>query len=246
MRGSIRSFLPDKGYGFIRGDDGRDYFFHASAFAGVDGGAGIIDAALVEFDERATPKGYRAVCCRLVGPSASDAYDTPPEFLTSKTSQVRGWEVMDRAAWVVHGGSRNSPDAARREAEAAARWLGANALLELEYYKSTGSEAGTGRGTHHFTVHHFRGRPVVLAKRHAAGSKRAADLTGLDGRAAALKARLEQKTQDSLTKAIVAWVVAAIVALVAVATHIGLLVVSALLVIVFGRPTNHDRWLEPS
>lgn len=31
MKGSIRSLVRDKGYGFIQGEDGQDYFFHKSA-----------------------------------------------------------------------------------------------------------------------------------------------------------------------------------------------------------------------
>ncbi|WP_296154502.1 cold-shock protein [Ruminococcus sp.] len=28
MRGRIKRFIEDKGYGFITGEDGQDYFFH--------------------------------------------------------------------------------------------------------------------------------------------------------------------------------------------------------------------------
>ena len=30
MRGRIKRFIEDKGYGFITGEDGQDYFFHIS------------------------------------------------------------------------------------------------------------------------------------------------------------------------------------------------------------------------
>lgn len=32
MQGTIKTSLPEKQYGFIKGDDGKDYFFHESQF----------------------------------------------------------------------------------------------------------------------------------------------------------------------------------------------------------------------
>jgi cold shock CspA family protein len=32
MKGTIKTYLPEKQYGFIKGDDGKDYFFHESEF----------------------------------------------------------------------------------------------------------------------------------------------------------------------------------------------------------------------
>lgn len=34
MQGTIRSMKADKGFGFIRGTDGKEYFFHRSGFTG--------------------------------------------------------------------------------------------------------------------------------------------------------------------------------------------------------------------
>ena len=31
MKGTVKMFNKEKGYGFIRGEDGKDYFFHYSA-----------------------------------------------------------------------------------------------------------------------------------------------------------------------------------------------------------------------
>lgn len=32
MRGTISSYMPENGYGFIKGSDGKDYFVHARDF----------------------------------------------------------------------------------------------------------------------------------------------------------------------------------------------------------------------
>jgi len=36
MRGSISQLVPDRGFGFITDQDGREYFFHRGALMGVD------------------------------------------------------------------------------------------------------------------------------------------------------------------------------------------------------------------
>lgn len=36
MLGSVDRLVPEQGFGFIRGDEGREYFFHRSALLGVE------------------------------------------------------------------------------------------------------------------------------------------------------------------------------------------------------------------
>lgn len=63
MKGVFKK-ITDKGFGFIEGEDGQDYFVHKSAFRGkwfslmeeVDQG-GIVQ---VEFEVETSPKGPRA------------------------------------------------------------------------------------------------------------------------------------------------------------------------------------------
>jgi CspA family cold shock protein len=35
MNGKIATLVPHRGFGFIRGEDGKEYFFHLSALQGV-------------------------------------------------------------------------------------------------------------------------------------------------------------------------------------------------------------------
>jgi cold shock CspA family protein/uncharacterized protein YbjQ (UPF0145 family) len=174
--------LPEKRYGFIKGDDGKDYFFHQDEFRNKEHFPNICEEAAVDFDQQATPKGYKARNCALVDPSEVFTYVTPGEFMTSKFSDVRGWEVVERSEWTVHGASRDSPDAARKDLINRAEQIGANALVDVEYYKTTGSEPGEGRGTCHFTIHRFRGRAVMLAKRNSRGRYQIDDLKGINER----------------------------------------------------------------
>lgn len=60
-------------------------------------------------------------------------YVVPEVVMTSKSKEVRGWEVVERGRWIVHASSRDSPEAARRKVTEKARWVGANALVEFDY-----------------------------------------------------------------------------------------------------------------
>ena len=56
MEGKIKWFNTQKGYGFIEGDDGEDYFVHHNAL----GGAHVRDNDRVEFEVVETEKGKQA------------------------------------------------------------------------------------------------------------------------------------------------------------------------------------------
>ena len=66
-RGKIKNILEDKGYGFIRADDGRDIFFHRSDLQGVDF-IDLKEGDPVDFHVRRDPRGsgLRAVNVRRV------------------------------------------------------------------------------------------------------------------------------------------------------------------------------------
>ncbi|QTR51611.1 cold-shock protein [Candidatus Thiothrix anitrata] len=193
MNGVIKTFLPEKRYGFIKGDDGKDYFFHQNEFKSLPSHNSLCEGLLVEFDQQVTPKGYKARKCHLLDVKL---YSLPDEFIASKKSSVSGWEMVDGGQWVVTGTSRVSPDAAMRDAKGKAfQQLGANALLNLNYHKSRGSEAGTGSGTYHFTIHHYRGIAVTLAKKDINGEHQLNDLKGVNQRASSVKQELLRKAQ---------------------------------------------------
>lgn len=64
MNGKLTSLVPDKGFGFIKGESGQDYFFHKSEFNGhfedlvMDYSNNI--KIQVTFEPLKTPKGPRA------------------------------------------------------------------------------------------------------------------------------------------------------------------------------------------
>lgn len=193
MEGTVSHFLPSKGFGFIRGDDGRDYFAHQSDFSG----APPADGQRVRFEEDVTPKGYRARGIAAVGLASTDLFVVPDGILQTREAEIRDWEVIEASPWRIHGSSRESPDHARADLIRKAELLGATGVVLIQYYKTRGSEAGTGNGTHHFTIHNFHAHPVVVARRHVAGDRRRSELGGLSARIPQLKAQLVARSLAS-------------------------------------------------
>lgn len=188
MQGRIRSYLPDQGYGFIHGDDGRDYFFRREAFLVPPPQASVGEDALVAFAPRATPRGYRADRLALIDEATITTFLVPEKVVTSRSDQVKGWEMLERSDWIVHASIRGSTDDAWSILRNRAHDLGANALLEVSYDKTTGS-----MGNYVYSLHHVRGRAAVVGRRHARGGQQEADLLGLDERAWRTKRRLEEE-----------------------------------------------------
>lgn len=58
-KGYVRWWAVEKGHGFIRGEDGRDYFVHYTSING-EGRKNLERDEEVEFDGKDTPRGPRA------------------------------------------------------------------------------------------------------------------------------------------------------------------------------------------
>jgi CspA family cold shock protein len=64
--GTVKWFSDDKGYGFIKPDDGdKDLFVHHTAIAG-SGFKSLAEGAKVEYEEEQGPKGLNAVNVRII------------------------------------------------------------------------------------------------------------------------------------------------------------------------------------
>ena len=59
MKGTVKMFDKEKGYGFIRAEDGRDYFFHYSVLV-MDDYKTAEKGENVEFDPVESERGLRA------------------------------------------------------------------------------------------------------------------------------------------------------------------------------------------
>ena len=59
--GTIKRVISDRGFGFIGGEDGKEYFFHRNEVAASLDFDRLAGGETVNFDVEASPKGPRAV-----------------------------------------------------------------------------------------------------------------------------------------------------------------------------------------
>lgn len=57
MKGKVKMFNAERGFGFITGDDGKDVYVHTSS---IEGGAPLAPGTEVEYEVESGPKGLRA------------------------------------------------------------------------------------------------------------------------------------------------------------------------------------------
>lgn len=63
--GVIRRLVRERGFGFIKSDDGQDFFFHRSELRGVTFDL-LKEGENVEFEKGESPKGPKAVNIKLI------------------------------------------------------------------------------------------------------------------------------------------------------------------------------------
>lgn len=63
MEGTVKRIIRDRGFGFIRTDDGQEVFFHRSNLQGLDF-EGLKEGEKVGFDLEQGKKGPRAINVR--------------------------------------------------------------------------------------------------------------------------------------------------------------------------------------
>ena len=156
MQGTIRSYVAEKRFGFITGDDENSYFFHHDALASADKAARIRDGILVSFDPIPTPKGLAARKVVIEG-ELLRALAPPDRFIVVKAgSELRRGEIIaiTQRDCTVTG---DSPDAAREKLISLSQSLGATALLGARYHRGTGSS-----GNYRYTIHNYSGAPAVV------------------------------------------------------------------------------------
>ncbi len=251
MKGFIKTYLSEKEYGFIKGDDKKDYFFHNSSLKDKNKKDKLCEGLYLEFDQKATPKGYTAINISIVDENIRFKYEIPENIYTTKDSIIKNWEFIERSNWVVTGSSRNSPDDAKYDMMQKAKKLGANALINIQYFKTTGSEPGTGRGTHYYTIHNFRGQMVNIAKKSTYGRFEIKDFKNINDEASKLKIELIETTKSSEYFKLTFWGIILLSILLLWGTKndeivIPLVGTGILLFvgIIFIKSNNYDDWLN--
>ena len=81
MKGRVKMFNQDKGYGFILGDDKYDYFFHVSEVKSMDMPT---SNSIVEFEESSSEKGRKAINIKVV-----QKFEQKPEFINLGKHRIK-------------------------------------------------------------------------------------------------------------------------------------------------------------
>jgi CspA family cold shock protein len=66
VKGTIKKLVRERGFGFVRGDDGREVFFHRSGLGPADYDA-LSEGDVVEYVVQEGPRGARAENVRAIG-----------------------------------------------------------------------------------------------------------------------------------------------------------------------------------
>jgi len=240
MIGTVTSYLSDKNYGFIKGEDGKDYFFHDSSLKDKKDINKLCEDLILEFEQKSTPKGYSALNISLLDNNITLKYNLPDTVYISKKDGIKGWEVIEESDWIITGTSSESPDSAKEDLINKANLIGANAIFYTKYYKTTGSEAGTGRGIHHFTIHNYAGRAMNIGKKSPNGKYSAQDLTFINKQASELKDYYRNKNKKFRIYRIIFWLIIILIFI----KHFILVIVIILLIETFFSMYKEGLWLE--
>ncbi len=187
MNGVIKSFLSDKGYGFIKGEDGKDYFFHISDITNFFDN--ITDGLPATFNTAATPKGYKAKNITMTSLSEL-LYEVPTSVILVKESSIRGWEILEQLDEFIFASSEHSPEDARRQLAEIAKEFKISGITQLTYFKTKASS-----GNYIFTIHNFKGLPVSLARKSLQGQLQKQDIPSFIPRLRAYQKNVELELQ---------------------------------------------------
>lgn len=220
MQGKIKTFTREKGFGFIKGDDDKDYFFHINSFVHSRPEA-LGDGSVVSFDPVPTPKGYRAERCKVVE-LVSMGYEGPGylEILISKTDTIRGWELIEVSDWFICSMTTKDKLAAEDHIKFRAASVGGNALIDFRCEREIQSE-----GNYKYSVFTCYGRPAFAARRRVGGTLDVTNRLTINMLAQRLKQQLIDERTKNLRQVKRMWTVLSIgmIALIFVLGYLGYL-----------------------
>lgn len=107
MKGTVKWFHTQKGYGFVVGEDGAEYFTHQTQIK-MDGFRTLDAGDIVEFDIRSEEKGIAAVDVLPVLTLGMMKQKAAKEHLHLEVALVkgydnRGWMIVDGNNFIVAG-----------------------------------------------------------------------------------------------------------------------------------------------
>ncbi|MEU0886174.1 cold shock domain-containing protein [Lentzea sp. NPDC005914] len=170
LYGRVRFFEQSRGYGFIAGDDGVDYFFHVTK---VISATAVVTGHRVTFEPGTSTRGPRASHVAVVDDSGRPTgqqrqrFREPDRFIMTKNSTVHGFDIVQVVAptcWY----EAFDPNEAKEGLQTYAASLGANAIVNLSLEKYSKSPEPLllrliGIAPNYYrTMHRFSGAAVII------------------------------------------------------------------------------------
>jgi cold shock CspA family protein len=196
--GRITSYVSNKKFGFIQGDDGEQYFFHTSFLQDKTAETLLLKGARVEFDPTPSPKGLTAKSVVVFNPIVGRKIRP---FIRSRNAQAKDGTIERE----LHLRTRffKDPNEGRQYLERLAHRVGANALLSHHFLKETFTE-----GNYQYSMHTFLADIAVITEKVTFNSERERDnaqnnvehhLALFDEHASSIK-ELEEKARIDMLK----------------------------------------------
>lgn len=152
MDGYIVSYVKEKKYGFVKGNDGESYFLHCSALKNKDDEKLLIKGATVSFEQQPTPKGLSAIKV-IVIPSLK-AMKLTPFFMTRNGNPKYGEIVVADSTQTKF---YKNPEEAKYNLKLLTGAVGGNAILNLSVEKKTFTD-----GNYQYTMHSYFGKIALV------------------------------------------------------------------------------------
>lgn len=155
INGIITSFVQNKNFGFIKGEDELDYFFHISDVSIKNN---IKPGAYVYFDPTPTKKGLAAKCVSVIK-NLHEYYVEPDEFILRRKGRKL---PEDHEILLIYNSTAEDkdPNKAIQQLEQQAIENGMNGLVGIEVARYTAAE-----GNYNYTMHVAHGSPCVVMKK---------------------------------------------------------------------------------
>lgn len=255
MQGNIKYIDTKNKYGRIITDSKEEFKFDFTDFNVMDINS-LNSGDLIEFEQR----NKRAKNCKIIkhknnkneykiSNNREERYTEPNDVYWSQDSQVNGWETLEVSDWKITASGRGNPNQVKETLKSNAKFLGANAIVNIGYYTSTGSESGTGNGTHYYTIHNYHGIPVNIGKKNSYGQLKENICKDINGTAVDYKKECDENYSKSWMIAIFLTIILAIFSLINYNTNIENRIIWGIgevivLFFILRFPTDHGWWLE--
>jgi len=95
MKGTVKFFAEDKGFGFINGEDGKEYFAHVT---GLSEGVRLNENDAVEFDVEQGDRGPKAVNIKLASADSASEESPVEEASEEATEEAPAEEASEEAS----------------------------------------------------------------------------------------------------------------------------------------------------